>query len=420
MLENRADIATLENALYPSKGNKTAWYPNVYFTNKQYGLMAVVCYHDPKHQDPWYLVSNLDHPSLIIRLYNKRFGIETLFGDLKSRGFNIHKSQLRCPERLSRLLIAVCLAFIFTILAHLQSEKLPYNFMKKICRQDQPNHFSPFFRGKLLLKFIFDFPDLISNSFKELFSNLICVRFWKKYKEIKKTKIPNSLKQLFNANKKKDQVKLLKGFSITSDILIAFLFYAWEEKGYSFSQYKGEHERKGLDKSELPNIIHVKGDKVERVGDSELTDGQLKQAIQQRTVVIAKFIDKGDDWHCLFATYNSLKGEENWQNGQPHFHYISSKFGIPRDKVIESLKSRHYKLGSLPHINLTNYGVQPHNKVEEKEIITSDKAKEKKYNPEHDDSLWRYIQQGGSLTYKDYLNKYPNGKYAKQAKEYLE
>ena len=177
MLENRTDTATLETALYPSKTNRTAWYPSVYFTKKQYGLVAVVCHHEPKHQNPWYLVSNLDHPSLIIRLYKKRFAIETLFGDLKSRGFNIHKSQLRCPERLSRLLIAVCLAFIFTILAYLKSEKLPRHFMKKVCRQDQPTHFSPFFKGKLLLKFIFDFPDFYSNYFNELLTDLICVRF---------------------------------------------------------------------------------------------------------------------------------------------------------------------------------------------------------------------------------------------------
>jgi hypothetical protein len=39
--------------------------------------------------------------------YRKRFNIETLFSDLKSRGFNAHKSGLRDPERVSRLLIAV-------------------------------------------------------------------------------------------------------------------------------------------------------------------------------------------------------------------------------------------------------------------------------------------------------------------------
>jgi hypothetical protein len=176
-----------------------------------------------------------------------------------------------------------------------------------------------------------------------------------KYREIMDTKMPENLKQIFNAVKKKDQIKLLKGLSITPDILIAFFFYAWQERGYSFSQYRGEHEREGLNKSELPIIAYIEDGKVERVGESTLTDGQIKQAIQQRTVVNAYFLDKGENWHCLFATHNSLKGEENWQNGQPHFHYISSKFGISREKVIESLKSKYYKLGSLPHVKLTDY-----------------------------------------------------------------
>lgn len=179
---------------------------------------------------------------------------------------------------------------------------------------------------------------------------------WNLYhQKIKSTRIPNNLKQIFNARKKKDQVKLLKGLSINSDILIAFLFYAWEEHGYSFSQYKSKHQRRGLDKKELPDFVYIENDKVEVIGSSNLSTGQLKQALQQRTVVVSKFIDKGDDWHCLFVTYNSLRGEENWRNGQPHFHYISSKFGISREKVVESLKQRYYKLGSLPHIILSEY-----------------------------------------------------------------
>jgi|GEM_PF-1594521 len=43
----------------------------------------------------------------------------------------------------------------------------------------------------------------------------------------------------------------------------------------------------------------------------------------------------------------------------------------------------------------------------------------KEYNLQHDESFWRYIKMGGSLTYQDYLNKYPNGKYAEQAEKYL-
>jgi hypothetical protein len=42
--------------------------------------------------------------------YRKRAHIETFFSDQKSRGFHIHKSHLRDPARLSRLLIAACLA----------------------------------------------------------------------------------------------------------------------------------------------------------------------------------------------------------------------------------------------------------------------------------------------------------------------
>ena len=41
--------------------------------------------------------------------------IETFFSDQKSRGFYIHKSRLTDPQRLSRLLIASCLAYIWIV-----------------------------------------------------------------------------------------------------------------------------------------------------------------------------------------------------------------------------------------------------------------------------------------------------------------
>ncbi len=43
--------------------------------------------------------------------YKKRWGIETLFGALKSRGFNLEDTHLQDPERLSRLLALLALAF---------------------------------------------------------------------------------------------------------------------------------------------------------------------------------------------------------------------------------------------------------------------------------------------------------------------
>ena len=48
-------------------------------------------------------------------MYAKRFRIEPFFSDQKSRGFHLHTSHLSEPMRLTRLLIAACLAYIWII-----------------------------------------------------------------------------------------------------------------------------------------------------------------------------------------------------------------------------------------------------------------------------------------------------------------
>ncbi|MEL6945989.1 MAG: transposase, partial [Bacteroidota bacterium] len=54
--------------------------------------------------------------------YSKRFLIETFFSDAKSRGFCINKSKLEHPERIDTLLIALCLAYVFTVQQALQAD----------------------------------------------------------------------------------------------------------------------------------------------------------------------------------------------------------------------------------------------------------------------------------------------------------
>jgi hypothetical protein len=61
------------------------------------------------------LVSNLDSAEEACRLYAKRFRIETFFSDQKSRGFHLHKSPITDHKRLSRLLIAACLAYFWIV-----------------------------------------------------------------------------------------------------------------------------------------------------------------------------------------------------------------------------------------------------------------------------------------------------------------
>jgi hypothetical protein len=66
-------------------------------------------------KEPIYLVSNLELAGEACYWYQKRYRIETFFSDQKSRGFHLHKSHLSDPERLARLMIAACLAYIWII-----------------------------------------------------------------------------------------------------------------------------------------------------------------------------------------------------------------------------------------------------------------------------------------------------------------
>jgi hypothetical protein len=87
----------------------------VQFTRNAYGPVMVLCCWAKDEAEPLYLVSNLSVAEEAIKYYKKRFRIETFFSDQKSRGFNIHKSHLEDPQRLSRLLIALCLAYIWLV-----------------------------------------------------------------------------------------------------------------------------------------------------------------------------------------------------------------------------------------------------------------------------------------------------------------
>ena len=87
----------------------------VQFTGAAYGPVMVFCCWAKGEAEPLYLVSNMSVAEEAIRYYQKRFRIETFFSDQKSRGFNIQKSHIEDPQRLSRLLIVTCLAYIWIV-----------------------------------------------------------------------------------------------------------------------------------------------------------------------------------------------------------------------------------------------------------------------------------------------------------------
>ena len=105
----------LEELEWSLKARQLIEIQEVDFTQEAYGPVMVLCCWAKGEAEPLYLVSNMASADEAIKYYQKRFRIETFFSDQKSRGFNLHKSRLSDPQRLSRLLVAACLAYIWVV-----------------------------------------------------------------------------------------------------------------------------------------------------------------------------------------------------------------------------------------------------------------------------------------------------------------
>ncbi len=149
--------------LAPVPGHTTFTLTDVCFTQQGYGPVNVVVWHEGKYKEAIYLLTNLDFPPLITQLYKKRFSIETFFSDQKSRGFNIQRSHLDDPQRLAKLLIASCLAYIFCILAGVMGRES--NLYPLIHRKDRCD-LSLFSLGKRFIELLVDLRQWRIFSFK--------------------------------------------------------------------------------------------------------------------------------------------------------------------------------------------------------------------------------------------------------------
>ena len=66
--------------------------------------------HEPGHPEPWIIALNDPPNRATVRDYGSRWGIEPMFSDFKSRGFQLEDTHLRAPDRLDRLLAIMALA----------------------------------------------------------------------------------------------------------------------------------------------------------------------------------------------------------------------------------------------------------------------------------------------------------------------
>lgn len=122
--------------LAPARGER-AYLKGVYLTaEKAYGPISIAACWAEGEGAPWFIVTDEDEANhLTLRMYSRRMWIEELFGDLQGGGFQLNRSRLYEPERLSRLLLAVCLVYLW--LMHVGAYVIKRGWRKRVDRTDR-------------------------------------------------------------------------------------------------------------------------------------------------------------------------------------------------------------------------------------------------------------------------------------------
>jgi hypothetical protein len=101
------------------------------------GINAVF-WHEKRFEEPIFLLTNMELGKMACRYYKRRFQIETMFKQLKSKGFQLHKTMLECPNKISNLISVAATAFIFTFcLGCFLKHKCDENTLRTLARKEK-------------------------------------------------------------------------------------------------------------------------------------------------------------------------------------------------------------------------------------------------------------------------------------------
>ena len=116
------------------------FYPNIIWTQNQgFERFNLAVYWRRKYKgkqenEPLYLLTNLNDCQSTVSAYSKRFGIEAMFKDCKTGGYNLEDSKAS-PDRLMRLILLIALAMTA---AWLQGQKTKLQGQQPyICRRQE-------------------------------------------------------------------------------------------------------------------------------------------------------------------------------------------------------------------------------------------------------------------------------------------
>lgn len=80
-----------------------------------YGPVSMVLHWEKGEEEPWYLATDQAATWRTIQTYKLRMWIEEMHGDMKGHGFDLEATHMRDVDRLSRLVLGVCLLYVWLI-----------------------------------------------------------------------------------------------------------------------------------------------------------------------------------------------------------------------------------------------------------------------------------------------------------------
>lgn len=147
-----------------------------------------------------------------------------------------------------------------------------------------------------------DFPEEIRN---KVFAKKAFELWSERFKGISNESLDKEFLDLLGADSKKNQIKLLRGKTLTPNSLAKLLFLANLEFGFTFSRYTSGKLPANIEKSQLPLLFELSENEesVSIIGETTLKEGELKNVINHRKNIVANFLDKGNEWHCFYLTF---------------------------------------------------------------------------------------------------------------------
>jgi hypothetical protein len=119
------------------KPGNSRFYANIYCTKAhQLGEFNLAAYYQRKYrgrgsEEPWYILTSLNSLPRTLSVYAARWGIETMFRDLKTGGYNMENTKVN-EQRLMALVLLISIAYTLATLQGASLQPLPV--AEYICR----------------------------------------------------------------------------------------------------------------------------------------------------------------------------------------------------------------------------------------------------------------------------------------------